>query len=179
MRALLLGLLLLSIFAFFAWRTWGPSSAVVGPLPAGPDSVGTGLKAVRLYFAAPAGDRLVSEPRELPEAQSLHDRVVGLVRELDRGPAQGGVAALPTGTSVLQVFLDDSGLMTLNLSRAFQQNFHGGSGAEYLAIATLVRTVSVNVPEAKRVMLLCGGAPIPTLGGHLPLDRPLDVAEYP
>jgi len=26
---------------------------------------------------------------------------------------------------------------------------------------------------------VCAGRPIATLGGHLPLDRPLDVADWP
>jgi len=69
--------------------------------------------------------------------------------------------------------------MTLDLSRAFVQGFHGGSTAEYLAIASLVRTIADNVPEVKRLLLVCGGEPLSTLGGHLPLDRPIDVSDWP
>ena len=65
--------------------------------------------------------------------------------------------------------------MTLDLSRAFQQGFRGGAGAEYLAVASLVRTIGANMPEVKRVLLISGGMPIATLGGHLALDRPIDV----
>jgi hypothetical protein len=68
--------------------------------------------------------------------------------------------------------------MTLDLSRAFQQGFRGGSTAEYLAIASLVRTVSANVPGVERILITCGGAPMSTLGGHIALDRPLDVTEW-
>jgi hypothetical protein len=87
------------------------------------------------------------------------------------------VAALPAGTSVLHVYLDERGLMTLDLSRAFQQGFQGGSNAEYLAVASLVRTIGANIPEVQRVLLVCGGNPLPTLGGHLPLDRPIEVGD--
>jgi hypothetical protein len=147
--------------------------------PARPDSVSTGYRSVRLYFAAPAGDSLIGESRELADAQTLHERVAALVGELDRGPTGGGVAALPVGTSVLHVYLDDRGLMTLDLSRVFVQGFRGGSRAEYLAVASLVRTLAANLPEVKRVLLVCGGAPLTSLGGHLPLDRPIEVAEMP
>ena len=143
------------------------------------DSTAAGVRSVRLYFAAPTGDSLVVEPREVVEAATLHERVAGLVAELDRGPRGGGVAALPAGTAALHVFLDDQGLMTLDLSRAFQRGFRGGSGGEYLAIASLVRTLSTNVPEVKRILIVCGGHPIATLGGHLPLDQPLDVNDWP
>jgi hypothetical protein len=137
------------------------------------------VKAVRLYFGAADGDSLVAEPREMIEPSGLHDRVAALVAELDRGPRGRGVAVLPAGTSVLRVFLDDRGLMTLDLSGAFRQRFRGGSTAEYLAVASLVRTLGANVPEARRVVVICAGRPIATLGGHLPLDRPLDVSDWP
>ena len=92
---------------------------------------------------------------------------------------RAGLAALPAGTAALHVFLDDRGLLTLDLSRAFQHGFRGGSGAEYLAVASLVRTLGANLPEVKRVLIVCGGRPIATLGGHIPLDQPLDVNDWP
>jgi hypothetical protein len=151
--------------------------ASVAPVAA--DSAAAGVRSAQLYFAAQTGDSLVVEPREVLEAATLHDRVVGLVAELDRGPRGVGVAALPAGTSALHVFLDDQGLMTLDLSRAFARGFRGGSGGEYLAIASLVRTIGANVPEVRRILIVCGGRPIATLGGHLPLDQPLDVNDWP
>jgi spore germination protein GerM len=177
-RRLLLGALVLGVLAWAGWHWLRRGPAPIAP-GAAADSVGAGVRAVRLYFAAPDGDGLVVEPREMVEAASLHAEVVALVAELDHGPRAAGTAALPAGTSVLHVFLDDRGLMTLDLSRAFQHGFRGGSGAEYLAIASLVRTVSANLPEVKRVRILCGGEPLATLGGHLPLDEPLDVSDWP
>jgi hypothetical protein len=154
-----------------------PESERGGALPA--DTASTGFYAGRLYFAAASGDSLVPETRDLPERGTLHERVASLVAELDHGPRGGGVAALPAGTGVLHVYLGDDGLLTLDLSRAFLQGFHGGSGAEYLAIASLVRTLGANEPEVKQVLIVCGGVPLTTLGGHLPLDRPIDVSEMP
>ena len=95
------------------------------------------------------------------------------------GSAHAGVAALPAGTAVLHVYMDDRGLLTLDVSGAFRRGFHGGSTAEYLAIASLVRTLGANLPEVRRVLIVCAGRPLPTLGGHLPLDRPLDVSDWP
>jgi hypothetical protein len=163
-----------------AWLAW---SLARRPTPSRPtvsaaDST-SGVKAMRLYFGAANGDSLVEEPREMIEPTTLHDRVAALVAELDRGPRGRGVAVLPAGTSVLRVFVDDRGLMTLDLSGAFRQRFRGGSSAEYLAVASLVRTLGANVPEARRVLVVCAGRPIATLGGHLPLDRPLDVSDWP
>ena len=72
------------------------------------------------------------------------------------------------------MYRDDHGLLTVDLSGSFRQGFRGGATAEYLAIASLVRTLAANLPEVERVLVVCAGRPIATLGGHLPLDRPLD-----
>lgn len=179
MRRLILVLLVIAALGFATWQ-WVivPRRPVAMPVPAA-DTLGAGLRAVQLYFVAPSGDRLVAESRELPEAATLHERVAALVAELDRGPTGAAVAAVPPGTSLLHVYLDDEGLMTVDVSRAFQQGFRGGAGAEYLAVSSLVRTLAANVPGVKRVLIVCGGEPLVTLGGHLPLDRPLDVTEIP
>lgn len=145
----------------------------------GVDTVSAGVQSVQLWFAAPAGDSLVSESRDRVEAGALHERVAGLIAELERGPEKGGVRTLPPGTTLLHVYLDDRGLLTLDLSRAWVQSFRGGSGAEEIAIGSLVRTLAGNLPEVRQVLIVCGGAPIASLGGHLPLDRPIDVSEWP
>jgi spore germination protein GerM len=168
-------------FAVLAWAAWRFS--VVGtppePTPVRPDSVSTGLRAARLFFASTDGDSLVSESRDLAESGVLHERVASLIAELARGPRGSAVTTLPAGTKLLHVYLDDQGLMTLDLSPEFTRGFHGGSTAEYMAVASLVRTLAVNVPEARRVLIKCGGQPLATLGGHVPCDQPFDVQEWP
>lgn len=174
----MLGLALVAFGANWIAQRRAASPAPV-PLPPSADSTGGGVRSVRLWFAAADGDSLVGEVREIVEPAGLHEKVARLVEELDRGPRGNGVPALPAGTSVLRVYLDDRGLMTLDLSGAFLQGFHGGSTGEYLAVASLVRTLGANLPEVKRVMLVCASRPVASLGGHLPLDRPLDVTDWP
>lgn len=168
-------------FAVLAWAAWRFS--VVGPppepAPAPPDSVRTGLRAARLFFASSDGDSLVSESRDLAESGVLHARVAALIRELAHGPRGTAVATLPSGTTMLHVYLDDRGLMTLDLSPDFTHDFRGGSTAEFLAIASLMRTLNANVPEVRRVLITCAGQPLATLHGHLPCDRPFDVQDWP
>jgi spore germination protein GerM len=177
-RVVVIGLVVVAVLAWGLWRfSVVPARRIQSVAPI--DTLGTGYRSVRLYFASPGGDHLISETRELPETTDLHERVAALVGELDRGPSGPGVAALPPGTSLLHVYLDHEGLMTIDLSRAFQQGFRGGSTAEYLAIASLVRTLAANLPEVHRILFVCGDEPIPSLGGHIALDRPIDVAEMP
>ena len=137
----------------------------------------TGFRTARLFFAAADGESLVVETREQLETHNFHDRVASLVDELERGPKQRGLRTIPRGSAVLHAYLDDRGLLTLDLSRPFVDGFQGGSTAEYLAIASIARTITSNLPDVKRVMLVCGGLPLPTIAGHLPLDRAIDVAD--
>ena len=178
-RLLRVGLVLLALAALslLGWRAWQSRTARTVAAAGAADTAQAGMRAATLWFADEGGDCLVSEVREVVEQEGLHERVTQLVVALDQGPLQRGVAALPAGTSVLHVYLDERGLLTLDLSHAFQQGFRGGSRAEDFAIGSLVRTLAANVPEAKRVLFVCGGAPIGSLGGHLPLDRPIDLHE--
>ena len=175
----LLALLALSVLAWMAWTFARTRLAPPDVAPAPTDTTQTGMRAATLWFADDSGDSLVSEVRELPEQDGLHERLGQLVDALARGPEHRGVAVLPTGTSVLHAYLDDGGLLTLDLSRPFQQGFHGGSRAEDLVLGSLLRTIGSNLPEAKRVLVVCGGAPIASLGGHLPLDQPIDPHAVP
>jgi spore germination protein GerM len=177
LKRVIVGALIVAVLAWAVWRLSAPERAGA-PLPARPDSMSTGLRAARLFFAAPSGDSLVSESRDLPESGTLHERVASLIAELVRGPRGTAVGLLPPGTLLLHVYLDDRGLMTLDLSSEFLSGFRGGSTAEGLTIASLVRTLSANVTETRRLQIVCAGEPIPTLGGHLPLDRPLDVQDW-
>lgn len=168
-------LALVALAAWAGWREVRRRADTAAIAAAAPDTSQTGLRAVTLWFASEDGDSLVSEPRELPEQEGLHARVAALVAALDEGPSRRGVAVLPAGTSVLHVYLDDRGLLVLDLSRSFQQGFRGGTRAEDLAIDAILRTLRDNVPEVRRVLFTCGGAPLTSLGGHVPLDRPLGV----
>jgi len=176
-RRLLIVGLGIAVLAWAAWRFM--HRAEVPPPPPGVDSVSTGVHSVELWFASADGDSLVREARDVVEPEALHQRVAEIVAQLERGPQRSGIRTLPPGTAVLHVYLDDRGLLTLDLSRAFQQGFRGGAGAEYLTLGSLVRTLAANLPGVKRVILVTDGNPLSSLGGHLPLDRPLEVSDWP
>ena len=172
-----LGLVLIAL-ALFA-RQWFDGRHEPEPLPVAPDSAETSVRSVALWFASADGDSLVMEPRDLPEQGELHARLAALVAALEQGPRGDGARTLPQGTQLLHAYLDETGLLTLDLSPAFRQGFQGGARSEELVVGSLVRTVSANMPDAKRIRIVCGGAAFSSLGGHFPLDRPLDPDDWP
>ncbi len=172
---LLVVLAAMAAAAWFGWRESRKRSDTAAIAAAEPDTAQAGVRAMTLWFASPDGDSLVSEARELPEREGLHDRLASLVAALADGPARRGLPVLPVGTTVLHAYLADDGLLTLDLSRPFQQGFRGGTRAEVFAVDAIVRTLRANEPGVRSVLITCGGAPLATLGGHLPLDRPLPV----
>jgi hypothetical protein len=178
-RWAVLGGLVLAVLAWAAWQWSRQAGAPATTEPAAADSAASGFRSARLWFVARSGDSLVSEAREVIEQTGLHERVAVLVDELARGSAQGHLSLLPTGTAVRRVYLDEGGRLTLDLSAAFRSGFRGGAGAEELAVAALVRTLADGLPEVKQVLIVCEGTPLASLGGHLPLDRPLDPADWP
>jgi len=172
-----LGLVLIAL-ALFA-RQWFERRHEPEPLPVAPDTAETSVRSVALWFASADGDSLVLEPRDLAEPSGLHPRLAALVAALEQGPRGDGARTLPQGTSLQHAYLDETGLLTLDLSPAFRQGFQGGARSEELVVGSLVRTVSANVPESKRIRIVCGGAAFSSLGGHFPLDRPLDPDDWP
>jgi len=177
--ALFVGGLIIAVLAWAAWRRSHGSGEAKVANPADSDTTGSGFRAVRLWFVAPSGDSLTAESREVIEQTGVHERAASLVDELVRGPSGQGLSPLPEGTSLRDAYLDDRGLLVLDLSAPFRDRFGGGASAEELAVAALVRTLADDMPEVKRVQIVCEGVPLATLGGHLPLDQPLDVEDWP
>ena len=177
LRFIVVGLVLVA--AALVWRAWTARPVVELPELVTSDSTGVGLRAVTLWFGSAGGDSLVAEPREMPEQAGLHERVAAIVAALEQGPRAGGTRTLPEGTQLLHAYVDEAGLLTLDLSRPFRQGFHGGARAEEMTLGSLVRTLATNVPEARRIRIVCAGVAVPTLGGHFPLDQPLAPEEWP
>ncbi len=178
-RWVVLGCLVLAVLAWAVWQWSRLAGGPAAPGSAAADSTNSGFRSVRLWFVAASGDSLVSEPREVIEQTDLHERVAVLVDELARGSTRGALSLLPPATTVRHVYLDENGRLTLDLSAAFRSGFHGGAGAEELVVAALVRTLADGLPEVTKVLIVCEGTPLASLGGHLPLDRPLDPADWP
>ncbi len=151
-----------------------------GGIPAGHElGFPAGVRPGAFYFAAESGDSLVPVLRLLPETATLSEEVRRLVGELALGPEEGSLLRLlPAGARVRHAFLDEDGRLYLDFEAGFERSFSGGSTAEYLAIASLVRTMGANLPNVRSLTITVAGRPIPSLGGHFPLREELEVSEW-
>lgn len=121
-----------------------------------------------IYVVSPSGgddNNLVAEPVVWRSPQSPALDSLNALAQADNSP-------LPSGTHLRGVKLAD-GLATVDFSREFQENFHGGDTQEAQTINSILRTLG-QFPTIDRVQILVEGRPIEALS-QLPISGPLDV----
>ena len=87
----------------------------------------------------------------------------------------GTIEAVYVGTDADAVA---TGLGEYGVSKVHAVDPQGGL-VGVVGAAAIAGLVAAEAPEARRVRIVCGGRAIPTLGGHVPLDRPLDPRDWP
>ena len=75
--------------------------------------------------------------------------------------------------------LIEAGLPGYDVSLLFAVVMPAGTPGPIVARLNREINAFMATPEVKRVLLICGGSPIATLGGHLPLDRPIEISDWP
>lgn len=140
-------------------------------LPPEPDE---GLVRVELYFPGKGG-RLYREPRDIPAAEDLAERVRILAQAVLTGPETTGLGLpLPSGTTLSGVDIGESGVVYIDLAgEAGQPPPPSGSRQEMLMVYSLVDSVALNLEEVEQVVLLWNGTQPSTFAGHLDTTRPL------
>jgi spore germination protein GerM len=126
---------------------------------------------VEIYTVSPSGSGA---------DDGLVPQTISLKPGASQSPARAALNALirsknsplPPGTHLRGIKIDD-GLATVDLSREFQQNFHGGDTAESQTINSILTTLG-QFPNIDRVQILVEGKPIEALS-QLPISAPLDV----
>lgn len=131
-----------------------------------------GVDSALLYFSDARADGLVAERRDMAESKDLHTRVRAIVRELSAGSLNGLERTIPSGVVAEHVFLDDHGVLYLNLNQALVDGHPGGTRAELLTLRSLTETILANEPQVERVHLLVDGKERGSLRGHVLLSSP-------
>lgn len=143
----------------------GPGEEAAGPVERIPFD---------LYFPADGGI-LRAERQELEVTAAPKDRIRKIVRALLAGPkSRGAVRPFPEGVALGSVHLTGEGVAYLDLRwEGHEEPPPSGSTEEMQRLYSLINSVTLNVPQAKRVVLLWNGLQRVTFSGHLDTSEPL------
>jgi hypothetical protein len=83
---------------------------------------------------------------------------------------------LPRGSDIRSVYLVDPGLAVIDVNAAFADGHRSGVLAEELTVASLIQTLSANIPGILKVKILVEGKQRDTLAGHADLSDFFDVS---
>lgn len=158
---------------FVALPRWYAAGSLETVGPSTPDHPAERRIQARLFYVAEDGLRLASIEREIPYADTLVAQARRIVEAQLEPPPPPLASALPSGTRLRDLFVDESGIVYVNLSGEVTSQHTGGSLDEILAVYALVNAVTVNLPAARAVQLLVDGREVDTLAGHVDLRHPL------
>jgi hypothetical protein len=175
--------LLIVVAVRMLWPGEGPAQPVLAAQPGDPDDAielplpeGEGMRrlSVLIYFPSAVARGLIGEPHEIFETTAPGDRAKQILADLISGPeTELALTALPPGTRLRQVYVLEQGTAFVDFSTDLKRGLGGGSTEELFTVSSIVNSVTLNVPEIRRVGILINGEPVETLNGHLDLRRPL------
>jgi hypothetical protein len=176
------GTLLLAVLgmSFYVWRmrrpTAGAPTASTDPRPLAPPVAGP-TEAVTLFVAYDDPGILHAQSARIPLPADRQQRAEELLRALlalylDRSSPH----TLAAGSDVRSVYLVDPGLAVIDLNAAFANGHRSGVLVEELTLASLIHTLSANIPGVLKVKILVEGQSRDTLAGHADLTNFYDVS---
>ncbi len=176
-----MSVLLVAVLAMSAylWRMRGRAAALpviatdsrpIAPPVSGP------TEQVSLFVAQDNDGSLRAETALIPLPSGRQQRAEELLRALltiylDKNSPH----PLAPGADVRSVFLVDPGLVVIDLNAEFADGHRSGILVEELTVASLIHTISANIPGVLRVKILVEGKERETLAGHADLSCFYDV----
>jgi Sporulation and spore germination len=132
---------------------------------------------VTLYVAYDDPGVLRAQSASIPLPAGRQERAQELLRALvEMYLDQSSSHRLGPGAEILDVYLVDPGLAVIDTNAAFAESHRSGVLVEDLTVASLVATLSGNIPGINRVRILVDGQSRQTLAGHADLSGYYDVA---
>jgi hypothetical protein len=83
---------------------------------------------------------------------------------------------LPPGSDIRSVYLVDPGLAVIDVNAALADGHRSGVLAEELTVASVIQTLSTNIPGILKAKILVEGKQRETLAGHADLSNSFDVS---
>jgi hypothetical protein len=164
----------------YVWRMRGRAAALpveaadsrpIAPPVSGP------TEPVNLFVAQDENGSLRAEGAQIPLPAGRQQRGEEMLRALlTRYLEKNSPHPLAPGADVRSVFLVDPGLVVIDLNAAFADGHRSGILVEELTVASLIHTISANIPGVLRVKILVEGKERETLAGHADLSGFYDVA---
>lgn len=130
-------------------------------------------RTITLFFEAPEG--LVPEQRTLALPESDAAALSLVAQELLKGSANQSIPRpLPQDSVIRAAYLLPEGLAVVDVGGpTLAAGWNTGSHGEMIAVYSLVQTIVSNFPSVRRVRIVVNGQPVPTLAGHIEIDRSL------
>lgn len=177
-----LSILLAAVLAMslYAWHMRGRAAATPIPSadvrPVVPPVAGA-TERVNLYVAYDDIGILRAQSAQIPMPSVRQQRAEEVLRALlalylDKSSPH----PLPPGSEIRSVYLVDPGLAVIDINAAFADGHRSGVLAEELTIASLIQTLSANIPGILKVRILVEGKQRDTLAGHADLSNFFDVS---
>jgi hypothetical protein len=170
--ALVMGLYMRRVSKRAAQQEPPTSSQPVAPPVSGP------TEQITLWVAYDDPGMLRAQGARIPLPAGRQERAEELLRALvaiylDKNSAH----PLAEGSEVRSVYLVDPGLAVIDMNAAFADSHRSGVLVEELTVASLVETLSANIPGINRVKILVDGRSRDTLAGHVDLTGFFDVGQ--
>ncbi len=132
---------------------------------------------VTLFVAYDDSGILRPQSARIPLPAGRQQRAEELLRALvDIYLGESAPHRLPRGAEVRNVYLVNPGLAVIDTDSAFADGHRSGILEEELTVASLVETLSANIPGITRVKILVEGKERETLAGHADLSGFYDVS---
>jgi hypothetical protein len=160
----------------YAWRMRGRAAATPTatgePRPLVPPVAGA-AEAVTLFVAYDDPGVLRAQGAQIPMPGVRQQRAEAVLRALlALYLEKNSPHPLPRGSDLRSVYLVDPGLAVIDVNAALADGHRSGVLVEELTIASLIQTLSANIPGVVKVKILVEGAQRDTLAGHA------DLADY-
>jgi hypothetical protein len=177
-----ISVLLLAVLgmSLYAWRMRGRAAAnpasSIDSRPVVPPVTGA-TEEVTLFVAYDDTGVLLAQSARIPLPSVRQQRAEELLRALlalylDKTSPH----PLPQGSDVRSVYLVDPGLAVIDINAAFADGHRSGVLSEELTVASLIQTLSANLPGILKVKILVEGKQRDTLAGHADLSGFFDVS---
>ena len=165
--------------SLYAWRMRGRAATPVlsaDTRPVVPPVAGA-TEQVTLFVAYDDLGVLHAQPAHIPLPSVRQERAEELLRALlALYLNKSSPHPLPVGSDIRSVYLVDPGLAVIDFNAAFADGHRSGVLSEELTVASLIQTLSANIPGILKVKILVEGKQRDTLAGHIDLSSFFDVS---